>query len=479
MRKSFSVLILAIVLPLVSVLVSAPTTFSSQGDDYKLRVAQNLSRAIQFKTIFQQNTAEVDANEFKAFHEFLEKTFPRIHSELTREVINGYGLLYTWKGSDPNAKPLIYMAHMDVVPIAPGTLEKWTYPPFEGRIADGFIWGRGTMDDKGSLMAIMESVEALLAEGYKPIRTIYLCFGQDEEVGGEQGAKRIAAQLAARGVKAEYVLDESGLIINSIMPGVSTPVAIIGVAEKGYLSIELSVQDEGGHSSMPPRHSAIGILAGAIVRLEKKQFPARLEGPSLQLLKAISAEMPAGRRFAIRNSWLFRPIIKKSLAANKVTNASIRTTFATTIIHAGSKDNVLPQEARAVVNFRLLPGDSIDYVMGRVRKAINDPRVKITILGQPGEASSVSDVNSQAYKTLERTIKELFPEVIVAPYLVLGGTDAKHYGAVSSNILRFFPVRAGQSDVARAHGTDERIAVDNYMELIRFYTKLIKNSNAD
>lgn len=477
MNKSGFAFKIAIALVVVSWAASSTGTLFSQGDDAKQRAAENLSRAIQFKTISQQNSADVDFKTFEAFNEFLEKTFPKIHSELTKEVVNGHGLLYTWKGSDPNAKPLIYMAHSDVVPISPGTEANWKYPPFEGRIAEGFVWGRGTMDDKGSLMAEMEAVEILLTEGYKPKRTLYLCFGHDEEVGGEEGAKQIAALLASRGVKAEFVIDESGLIVYKMMPEITKPIAVIGVAEKGYLSLELSVKDEGGHSSMPPRHSAIGILAEAITKVESKEFPARIEGPALQLLKAISGELPPVMRFAVRNDWLFGGMIKSNFAKNKVTNASIRTTIATTIISAGTKENVLPQLATAVVNFRLLPGDSIDYVVNWVKKEIDDPRVDVKIIGHAGEASRVTDVNSDAYKMVSKTIKEIFPDVVVAPFLVLGGTDAKHFEAVSDNIMRFYPFKANPEDVSRAHGTDERIAVDNYMEIIDFYVRLIKNSN--
>jgi carboxypeptidase PM20D1 len=439
--------------------------------------AENLSRALQFQTISFQDASAVDAGTFLAFHAFLEKTFPLIHQRLTREVVGDLGLVYTWKGADPAAKPIILLAHMDVVPIAPGTLPDWTYPPFEGRIADGFIWGRGSMDCKGILMAIMESVEGLLAQGYQPRRTVYLCFGHDEEVGGWRGAAKIAALLKSRGVTAEFVIDEGGMIVDGKVMGIAKPLAMIGIAEKGYLSLELTVKTAGGHSSMPPRETAIGILAAAITRLQANPFPAKIGGVSALTMERLAPEMPSALRFALKNRWLFGPVIEQKLAQNAATDAMIRTTTAPTIIAAGTKENVLPQEARAVVNFRLLPGDRVADVIARVNKTIADPRVAVATIGVANEASSISSIDSPGFKILERTITDLFPETVIAPYLVLGGTDSRLYEPICDSIFRFAPMRIGPEDQERAHGTNERIGVANYHELIAFYTRLIRNSD--
>jgi len=441
------------------------------------KAAENLGRALQFKTISFQDASQVDAAEFKAFHAFLEKTFPLVHKNLTKELVNNLGLLYTWKGSDASAKPIIFLAHIDVVPIAPGTMKDWTYPPFEGKVADGFIWGRGTMDCKGDLMALMEAVEALLAQGYRPRRTVYLAFGQDEEVGGDNGAGKIAALLKSRGVSAEFVNDEGGMIVDGKMLGVNKPLAMVGIAEKGYLSLELKVKTKGGHSSMPPKETAIGVLAAAIVKLEKNPFPARVAGVPEMTFKSLAPELPSAMKFAAKNVRLFSGLLKGYLAKNYITNAMIRTTIAPTIINAGTKENVLPQEARAVVNFRLLPGDSMGYVTGRVKKIINDPRVTVEPIGKANEASIISDLNSEGYKILKRTIAEVFPDTVTAPMLVLGGTDSKHFEQVSDSLFRFAPIRVGTEDQERGHGTNERVSVSNYGELIKFYTRLIRNSD--
>ncbi|OGP60877.1 MAG: hypothetical protein A2V67_13290 [Deltaproteobacteria bacterium RBG_13_61_14] len=448
-------------------------TAAAAGPD---QAAESLSQAVQFQTISFQDPAQVDQSLFLAFHEFLAKRYPLVHQRLKKEMVNGLSLLYTWEGSDPQARSVILCAHIDVVPIAPGTMADWTYPPFSGQIAEGFIWGRGTMDDKGSLIAILEAVENLLAQGFEPRRTIYLAFGQDEEVGGAEGAVKMAELLAARGVKAEYVLDESGVIIDGKMLGISKPVAVVGIAEKGYLSVELKVKTEGGHSSMPPPHTAIGILAGAIVRLENHPFPARLEGVPEKTFVALKPELPGYMRFAIGNRWLLSGVIKKMLSGIDATNAMIRTTTAATIIAAGTKENVLPQEARAVVNFRLLPGDSVDQVVERVKQVIDDSRVSVEALGTPREASAITDTNSEGYGIVKRTIGDLFPEAVVTPLLVLGGTDSRFYDQVSDCILRFIPMRVSEEDQKRAHGTNERVAVDNFQEMVNFYAQVVKNS---
>jgi carboxypeptidase PM20D1 len=453
----------------------APPT--STGMDLQ-KAALNLSRVIQLKTIADQDAAKIDPSVFKAFHLFLEEAFPKVHDNLHKEVINDYSLLYAWKGTDDNLRPIILMAHIDVVPVDADTEIEWTYPPFEGRIEDSFIWGRGSMDDKVSLMGIMEAVEVLLSEGFKPKRTLYLAFGHDEEVGGSKGGARIAAFLKSKMVRAEWILDEGGTITTGLMPGVSKPVALVGIAEKGYLTLELLVQQEGGHTSMPPPQSAIGILSSAIHNLERKPFSTKLEGATLLLFDFVGPEMPFGMRFLLANEWLFGPLIKSQLKKSKAMNAMIRTTIAPTIIEAGSKENVLPQIAKAKVNFRLYPGDSIEYVINQVKKAIDDPRVHVSPSDNEwNEASSVSDVNSKSFMVLQHTIRQMFPDSIVAPFLMVAGTETKHYVEISDNIFRFLPMRLTSEDLKRIHGKNERISLKNYEEIIKFYMQLIRNSN--
>jgi len=438
------------------------------------RAAEHLSRSVQIQTISHQDPAQFNGKEFLAFHEYLRSTFPKMHQALTRETAANYSLLYTWKGKNPEEKPLLLMAHMDVVPVIQGTEDNWRYPAFAGRIAEGFIWGRGTLDDKVSLLAICEAVERLVSDGFQPGPTIYLAFAHDEEVGGS-GSRAIVSLLKSRGVRLGCVLDESGSIFEGTISGVKKPVAMVGIAEKGYLSVELSAESEGGHAAMPLPHTTIGVLASAIHRLEKNQFPARLSGVTRQMFSSLAPAMPFKYRLLFANLWLFHPLLIRELEKSPETAASIRTTTAATIFQAGVKEKVLPNKARAVVNFRLLPGDSISYVLNRIQKTINDPEVKVIALPNSSEPSPVSDVRSASYKTLQKTILQVFPEVMVAPYLVLGATDSRHYVGVSESIFKFLPTRLKPEDLKREHGVNERVGVKNYGEIIKFFIQFIEN----
>ncbi|HYT53121.1 MAG TPA: M20 family peptidase [Verrucomicrobiae bacterium] len=435
-----------------------------------------LSEAIQYRTITNQASAGFESGEMQRFQDFLTKSFPRVHELLLKETIGGHSLLYSWKGKDERLKPVLLMAHMDVVPVDPATESSWHHPPFSGHVADGYIWGRGTMDDKGSVLAILEAAENLLASGFEPQRTLYLAFGHDEEVGGNNGAANIAAALRSRGVELEFVLDEGLNILSGIISGVSSPVALIGIAEKGYLTLRLTTETPGGHSSMPPPDTAIGVMSRALHKLSASPFSSRLDGPTRRMLEFIGPEMAWSKRLVLANLWLFNPLVRRQLAASPLTNAAIRTTLAPTIISAGVQENVLPTRAAAVINLRLLPGDTIPSAIEHVRKAIDDPKVQLTPLPVRMEPSSVSDIESPSFTLLHRTIRQTAPEAIVAPSLLVAATDSRHYSALTRNIYRFLPITLRPEDTKRYHGIDERISIQDYDRCVRFYTQLIRNS---
>jgi carboxypeptidase PM20D1 len=437
--------------------------------------AERLAGSLRFRTISYEDPGQREEEQFAALRDYLQASFPRVHGALGREMVGQGALLYTWPGSDPALRPILLMGHLDVVPVEPGTEAQWTHPPFAGRIADGYIWGRGAMDDKLGVLGVLEAAELLLAQGHQPRRTVYLAFGADEEVGGAEGAARIAALLASRGVELELVLDEGGALTTGTVPGVTAPVAVVGIAEKGSLSIELIATAEGGHSSMPPRQTAVGITSRAIQRLEERPFPGGITGPTREMFDYVGREMGFGPRIVFANLWLFRPLVERQLAASPTTDATLRTTTAATIFQAGVKENVLPSSARAVVNFRLRPGDSAAGVLERVREVVDDPRVELRLLGEGSDPSPVSPTDSPSWTLLQRTIRQVFPDAVVAPYLVVGATDARHFSALSPSIYRFLPLRLGPGETARLHGTDERISVENYAEAVRFYAQLMLN----
>ena len=432
-------------------------------------VFQHLSEAVRFQTISFSEDSEPDSASFNGFHRFLESTFPLVHQNLDLEKVNQYSLLYTWKGTDPSKKPLILMSHQDVVPVDQPTLGDWEAGPFEGKITDTHIIGRGTMDDKGSLMAVMESVEMLLKEGYAPSRTLYLAFGHDEEVGGSNGAARIASHLKEKGVRAAMTLDEGGFIAEDMIPGVESPVAMVNLAEKGFASFRLIVETRGGHSSQPPRDNTIGMLARAIVELENNQLPYKLVEPINYQFDYMGAELPFFKKLAFANPWMFKKPILEALNAH--------TTTAPTIIEGGVKNNVIPTVAEATINFRILPGETIESVQAHIQTTVGD-KIKVEPVGFLTNPSPVSGIDSKAFTDLEKTIRSVFPTTIVVPGLVGGGTDARYFYEISDDVYRFYPIRIGPESMTRFHGIDEKISKENYLEIIEFTYQLIRKINS-
>jgi carboxypeptidase PM20D1 len=319
-----------------------------------------LAAAVKLQTISSATDAEASADAFKALHAHIQTSFPKLHATLKRELVGTYGLLYTWQGTDTAARPIALLAHQDVVPVAPGTEKDWSQPPFSGAIANGFVWGRGAWDNKSNLFSQLEAVEMLVASGFKPKQTIYLFFGQDEEVSGQRGAKALAAKFKAENIKVEFVLDEGTLIVEGILKGLDKPAALVGMAEKGFLTVLLTATATPGHSSMPPataRQSAIGMMSAALARLEDKQFPVQIRGLAADMFDTLAPEMSLLNRVMLSNLWLTQPLVESQLAKSTTTAALLRTTTALTVMSAGERDNVLPGRANASVNYRVLPGD--------------------------------------------------------------------------------------------------------------------------
>ena len=431
-------------------------------------IFQNLSSAIQYPTISYSEEAIPDSTAFLGFHRFLLETFPLTHSKLSLEKINDYSLLYTWQGSDLSKKPIILMSHQDVVPVDEPTIGDWEAGPFEGKITTTDIIGRGTLDDKSTLIGLLEAVEKLLEESYEPSRTIFLAFGHDEEVGGSNGASAIALNLKAKGVHAAMTIDEGGYIAENLVPGLESPVAIINLAEKGFASFRLIVKTSGGHSSAPPRENTIGMLAQAIVDLENNQLPYKLVKPINHQLEYVGAELPFFKKMAFANPWLFKKSILETLNAH--------TSTAPTIISGGVKNNVIPTIAEATINFRILPGETIESVKQHITNTISN-KINVESVGFLTNPSPVSSIDSENFKILEKIIRDMFPNSIVVPGLVGGGTDARYFYEISDDVYRFYPTRIGPNSMKRFHGIDEKISKDNYKEIIEFSYHFIKRVN--
>ncbi|MEM1151205.1 MAG: M20 family peptidase [Pseudomonadota bacterium] len=445
--------------------------------------AENLSEALKFRTITLAPGDPRPGGEgpWLALHAWLEETYPAAHAAMTKEIVADFTLLYTWQGSDASLDPLLLMAHQDVVPVNIGTEGDWTAPPFSGEILDGYIYGRGTIDDKGSMVALMEAAEALAASGFAPRRTVHFLFGHDEEVSGSGAAAGIEL-LRTRGVSPVMALDEGFMIVDP-SPLTGQPMGFIGVAEKGYVTVSITATADGGHSSAPPRNSAPVRLARALVALDENQMPADFsKSPIKELFEASAPDMPFTQRMALANMWLFGGVVESQMGEIAAANAMIRTTTAPTMLVGSAKENVLAQRATAAVNFRIHPNDTEESILQHVRDVTADiPNLQIQ-LGPGGirgaGASPVSSTENLAYGVLAAVAREAGDGAAVAPGLVLGATDARYATAITDSVYRFLPAVISPEDLAGFHGTNERISVENVGRMVRGYAQIITAMDA-
>jgi carboxypeptidase PM20D1 len=433
--------------------------------------AEHLSAAIRFRTVSNQDAAQNQTGEWDKLRAWLAATYPRAHAAMTKRLV-GQTLLYSWPGSDPEAQPIIVMAHQDVVPVTPGTEQDWKHQPFAGTIAEGAVWGRGAIDDKGSLIALFEAMEALAAQGFTPRRTIYLVSGHDEEVGGT-GAAAVAKVLAAEKVRALFTIDEGG-VITTDTPMIGAPAMMIGVAEKGYATLQVTAPAVGGHSSAPPREIGSVNLAKAVLAIHADQFPVELRGPGASMLEVLAAKAGGISKMAIANRWLFAPQIRAQLAASPAAEALFHTTIAPTMLTGSPKENVLPQSANALINYRIAPWDSSAKVIERARAAVKGLPVTVEWTERkPREPTPVSSTTSQGWKLIVAAAHADRPGMAFSPYLVAGGTDSRNMAAVSDDVYRFMPIELDSDDIKLLHGTNEHISLKNLENQIRFFARLI------
>jgi carboxypeptidase PM20D1 len=435
-----------------------------------------LTRAISIPTVCAQNYADTDFSPFDEYIAFLADAFPLFHStcELTR--INTYALVFRWAGRDRAAPPMMLTAHYDVVPVEAGTEDEWKYPGFSGRVAEGRVWGRGTLDIKGQMIAQLEAAEALMAGGFVPARDILFVYGQDEEIGGQNGAAKVADYFQRQGIRLAGVLDEGGIVAAGVIKGIRPPLAMIGVAEKGFCNYELAVPGTGGHASMPPPHTALGQLARLLAEVEKHPLPARLTPPVELMLRNLAGEMGFVVRMAVANLWLFRPILMKVLCGNPTTAAMVRTTLAPTMARASDAANVLPQRAFGAVNVRLLHGDDSAKVKAHFERlaaglGLAGAKVKPLAIQEP---SQVSPVEGPVYELIRSCIRQVWPGALTTPYLVMGGTDSRKYYGVCDHIYRFTPLLITGEEKDSMHSTNESVEVLNYARMIDFFRRFIE-----
>ncbi|XP_069094672.1 N-fatty-acyl-amino acid synthase/hydrolase PM20D1 isoform X1 [Pleurodeles waltl] len=449
------------------------------GTDEKGIWKENLKGAIRIPTVsFSKDDLNTTAME--EFNIYIKKVFPGLFScsFIQHEIIGGYSHLFSVKGSDPHLEPYMMLAHSDVVPASD---EGWNYPPFAAKEVDGFIYGRGTLDDKGSAIGILQALDFLLKIKFRPQRSFYVGIGHDEEVYGHRGAQQIAARLEAQGVRLSFLTDEGLAILDRVIQGMNHPIALIGTTEKGHITMTLSVEMKPGHSSIPPRDTSIGILATAVSRLEQNPMPNLFgSGPERATFEQLAPEFSFPINVIMSNLWLFAPLVSRILEGKPSSNAMVRTTTAVTMFHAGVKSNIIPPSASATVNFRIHPAHTVQEVIDIVKHTISDDRVKITIASafDPLPVSPY-DEKSFGYQIVGRTIRDVFSEITFAPGVCVGNTDSRHYVRLTQSIYRFSPIWLKPEDVSRIHGVNERISVQGYELLVHFYLQLIQNAETE
>ncbi len=437
----------------------------------------HLSSAIKIQTISPENPLDFDSLQFTKFSHFISHTYPLIEEILVKKTINQFSYLYRWHGTNDHLKPVVLVAHYDAIPVPEEELIKWTYPPFSGEIADGILWGRGTMDNKVSIIGILEAVEHLLSRGFKPERTIYLAFGHDKEIAGQLGAQSIVNFLKQEGVHADFVLVEGLTITRGLVPGVLTDVAQIGIAEKGFVALSLSVTLNDRNPSMSNDETAKKVITNAIARLEHNPFPVEITPPIQQFLEHAGPEMRFQDKLIFANSTLFRSEILGTYQKTSIGRTLVQTTRLPTPIKNETKDEEFSTTAHATINFNIFPSMTIEQLIEEVRTTINSENIVITLQDTYWEASSVSSTTSPSYALISKSIKEIFPNLITVPNLVIDATDGRYYEDISKNVYRFLPIRLHPDNITTVQGIDEHISVLEFEDAIRFYTQLIRTSS--
>ena len=470
------ILLLLIIVILYNALKFKPIQETLTKDDkikFDERLAiEHLQKMIQIPTISNQDFNLVDKEQFVRFQQLLTELYPNIHQICHKERIHNTGILYHWKGKS-DAAPTVLMAHYDVVPV--GDLAKWQHDPFSAEIIDNILWGRGTLDTKITLLGVMEGVETLIKSGYVPENDIYMSFSGDEEVAGE-GAPSIVDYLAKNNIKPALVVDEGGAIVKDIFPTVTKEIAVIGIGEKGMIDVMFTANSKGGHASTPPKHTALGELAIAINKCENKPFRSNFSLPILGLLDCVGRYASFPFRIILSNLWLFKGLLLHVF--NKMggeLGAMIHTTQAFTMAEASQQSNVLPSQAKAVANYRLVNTDSVDGVIKHLQETIANDNIEVKML-HGMNASPYTDINSPEYTRVANAIKQVWSEVIVSPYLMIACSDSRHFCKISDHVCRFSAMRLSKEQRGLIHNYNERIELPMIAECVDFYLHLIKAS---
>lgn len=433
------------------------------------KIVRDMVAMIRCKTVSNRDGSLVDWTEYEKFEAEIRMRFPKLFEVAKFEKVGKTGLLFHIKGQS-QAAPSVCMAHYDVVPVEE---ESWSKPAFEGLIEDNVIWGRGTLDTKGTLCGVLEAVEKLLLEGYEPKNDLYLTFSGEEEIDGDS-CKEIVAYLDGHGVKPAIVLDEGGAVVENVFPGVDKECALIGIAEKGSVNVDFSIESNGGHASTPPVKTVLGQLSRAVVAIEKHPFKRQMTKPVQEMFDILGRESSFLYRMIFANLWCFGPLLDLycRISGGEL-NALMRTTVAVTRMEGSKAYNVMPAKGSMGVNMRLLGDDTIDSAMARLNKVIKNDKISANVVNGMNP-SIVSDTNSMEYARLKTAIRMTWPEVVISPYLMMACSDSRHYCKITDRVYRFSPMKLSKEEREMIHGNDERIPIPTLLKTVEFYVRFLK-----
>jgi carboxypeptidase PM20D1 len=470
---SGALIVFAAVLLIRSLVFRPPSRENTEVEEVCVNAEETASRLAQMircRTISSRNEKMTDEKEFDKFRALLFQMYPYIHKTCKAERIGPSGILYTLKGKSASS-PIVFMAHYDVVPADEAA---WDKPAFDGILEDGFLWGRGTLDTKGTLCAILETAESLIAQGFIPENDLYFAFSGDEEIVGDS-APAIVDELEKRGVAPAMVLDEGGAVVEGVFPGVKRPCALVGTAEKGVMDLELSVESRGGHASIPPPHTPVGILARTVTRIEKRPFKSRIAPVVTAMFDTLGRYSSFAYRLVFANLWCFKPLLDAMCRRRGgEINAMLRTTCAFTMMEGSNAVNVLPDTAKMIANLRILSGETTDGAIAYLKSVCGDPDVKFRVIYGMDPCRN-STASGTGWDALKNAISQTWPCAVVSPYLMFACTDSRHYCRISDHVYRFSAMSLSREERASIHGHNEKIPLDTLVKLVQFYTRLIRH----